>query len=396
MAIQISDRMRDMTPSAIREILKTNTPISFSAGNPSPETFPAKELGLLAAEIFEKEFATALQYGLTEGYGPLRELTKSRMRDKYGIGGEDDELIIVSGGAQGIDLAAKCLLNEGDVVICENPSYVGALLDYRSHRARLVGVDMDAHGMDMEALARVLQVEKRAKVIYTIPTFQNPMGVTMPLERRKRLVELAVKYDVMILEDSPYFELRYEGAPVPCVKSLDTTGHVLFSGSFSKVVAPGLRTGYVCGPKALISKMVVAKQGQDVHTNLLSMMLIARFLERYDLDAHIARCCALYREKRDRMLKNLETHVDARVSFTRPEGGLFLWGQLPEGFTGTEFSRAAADRGVAVVPGMAFDVAENPENRGFRVNFSLPALEQIDAGTVILGETFARLANSRD
>lgn len=395
MGMQIADRMRSMNPSAIREILKASADISFSAGNPDPETFPAEELGELAAGIFEREHKTALQYGITEGYGPLREMTKKRIKMKYNIGTDADELIIVSGGEQGIDLAAKCLTNEGDAVICENPSFVGALNDFRSYGLRLVGIPVGGSGMELDSLERALKTEKRAKIIYTIPTFQNPMGVTMPLERRKKLYELAVKYDVMIVEDSPYFELRYSGDRVPAIKSLDTTGHVLFIGSYSKVIAPGLRVGFVSGPGELIRKMTVAKQGQDVHTNLLSMMLVAGFLDKYDLDAQIDRCRALYRAKRDRMIAGLERDASRHAEFTRPEGGLFIWGMLPAGYSGRELCAYTGKRGLAIVPGIAFDTENEPENPGFRLNFSMPSLEHIDRGTAILGESireYLRLA----
>jgi 2-aminoadipate transaminase len=241
MEIKISDRMAKINPSAIREMLKvTAMPnvISFAAGGPSPEEFPTKELALLAAEIFENDSYTALQYSITEGYGPLRELTKKRIHDKFHIGRDYDDLIIVSGGQQVISLSAQCLVNEGDVVVCENPSFMGALNTFRAFNAKLAGVPLNDRGMDIDALERMLKTEKNIKLIYTIPTFQNPTGVTMPLEHRKKLLELAVSYDVMILEDDPYYELRYSGDVIPTIKSMDETGHVIYSGSYSKTISP--------------------------------------------------------------------------------------------------------------------------------------------------------------
>ncbi len=384
--VRISERMAGMNPSAIREMLKTAGPdtIAFSAGNPSPELFPAKELAELASETFLNESAAALQYGITEGWEPLRRAVKKRMKEKYSIGGEGDDLIIVSGGQQGIDLCAKCLVNEGEVVIAESPSFIGALNDFRSQNTRLVGVPMDGDGMIVDELEKVLAAEPTARLIYTIPTYQNPAGVTLSLERRKKMLELADKYDVMIIEDSPYFELRYDGEQVPTLKSMDKSGRVLFAGSFSKIIAPGIRLGFACGPKELVSKMTVAKQGQDVHTNLFFQILAEKYMTRYDLDAHIADCCRLYKAKRDRMIDGIEKYFDKRVTYNKPAGGLFLWCELPEGCSGTEFCALAAENGVSAVPGAAFDLNEDKNNRGFRLNFSLPSFEQIDEGILRL------------
>ena len=387
--MQISDRMSNLKPSAIREMLKvTSDPamISFAAGNPSAELFPIRELAELTAEIYAQQPATALQYSVTEGYGPLRELTAKRIREKYGIGTPDDDLFIVSGGQQGIDLATKCLVNEGDVVICENPSFIGALNAFRSYGARLIGVPVDADGMDVDAIEAILKREARVKMIYVIPTFQNPTGAVMSLERRKRLLELAEQYDVLIAEDSPYFELSFDGTVMPTIKSMDTSGHVLYLGSYSKVIAPGIRVGFACGPSWLISKMVVAKQVSDVHTNMLSMMVVARYLERYNIDEHIKDCRAMYKAKSALMVSKIREHFDARVQFIEPRGGLFIWCWLPEGKPSSELCVALQAHKVAVVPGMTFDVNEDPANTGFRLNFSVPSMEQIERGIALLGE----------
>lgn len=393
--MKISDRMQSMNPSAVREILKVSADISFSAGNPSPDTFPAGELATLADEIFRDEYAVALQYGLTEGYGPLRDATRKRMSDKYGIGCDTDDIIITSGGQQAIDLATKCLTNEGDTVICENPSFVGALNDFRSNNTRLVGVPVKEDGMDLAMLERALDANDNVKLIYTIPTFQNPSGVTMSLENRERMYNIAVERDIMIIEDSPYFELRYSGEYVPSIKSLDKTGHVIFAGSYSKIISPGMRVGFAIAPQELISKMTVAKQCQDVHSNLFFMMLVNKYLERYDIDRHILQCCELYSHKRDLMIQSLEKNMPDCISFTRPDGGLFIWGELPEGYSGTELCKYTARRSLAIVPGMAFDPSEDRANRGFRLNFSVPTDEQILLGIRLLGESIAEYLKSK-
>lgn len=389
MELQISNRMSGLQPSAIREILKvTGQPnmISFAAGNPASETFPISELHGLAGEILENKGEMALQYGVTEGYEPLREQTKKRLSQKYGMVQPSDELMILSGGQQGIDLLSKCLLNEGDVVLCEAYSFIGALNTFRSYGARLVGIPLEEDGMNLDVLEDILQHEPNVKLIYTIPTFQNPMGITMSEQRRKKLYELAVQYDVMIVEDSPYFELRYSGEAAPAIKTWDRTGHVIYLGSYSKIISPGLRVGFLCAQADLVAKLVVAKQCADVHNPLLTQMLVSHYLERYDLDEHIAFCCNIYREKRNRMLEKMELLFPKEVSFTRPEGGLFLWCNLPETVSGMEFCKQATESGVACVPGGTFDPNGNPDCPCFRVNFSLPTLEQIDRGVSILAE----------
>ncbi len=385
-----SDRMMSLKPSTIREMLKyTSDPtvISLAGGNPSADLFPAKELEAVATEVLQNNAAVALQYGLTEGYPPLVKQIRERMKNKYGIDTPGDEILIVHGGQQVIDLVTKCLVNEGDTVISENPSFIGALNTFRSFKANIVGIPMDYEGMRIDMLEKALQTEKNVKLIYTIPTFQNPMGVTMSEERRKRLYELAVQYNVPIIEDSPYFELSYTGAPVITpMKAMDKTGHIIYAGSFSKVISPGIRIGYAIAPADLISKMTVAKQGVDVCTNQFMMVTIAKYLERYDLDEHIKACIDLYSKKLNFMLECIDKYFDKRVTHTTPGGGLFIWCDLPEGYSGTDLWRYALTKKVACVPGATFDVKSDPASRGFRLNFSLPSLQEIDDGCRILGE----------
>ena len=389
MKINISDRMKDMSPSAVREIFKSLADpdvISFAGGNPSPKTFPAKELSQISERLFRDQSQVFMQYGITEGLPKLRELTKKRMSEKYSLMGSSDELIITSGGQQAIDLALKVLTNEGDCVICENPSFIGGLNDIRSYKTRLVGIPVDESGMDMDALEQALKTEKNVKLIYTIPTFQNPTGVTMTAERRKRMYELAVLYNVIILEDSPYFEIGFTDEMLPCIKSFDKTGHVIFCGSYSKVVSPGLRVGFLIANRDIMTKAVVAKQCSDVHTSILPQMLVAEYLENYDMDAHIQQCRDLYKNARDRMLRGLERHCGSRIEFTRPQGGLFIWCTLPKGLSGYDFCLKTGERKLVCVPGSAFDTGEDRSNCGFRLNYSMPSPEQIDTGTEIIGQ----------
>ncbi len=397
MPYTFSDRISGVQPSAIREIFKVLTDptvISLAAGNPSPETFPAAELGAIAADLFATQSGPALQYGITEGYGPLREQTAARLRSRYQTGGAGDDLMIVSGGQQGLDLAARVLLNEGDVVVCEDPSFIGALNGLRAYNARLAGVPMDHEGMNMDALEQVLRDTPGVKLIYTIPTFQNPCGATMPLARREQMLRLARQYDVLIIEDNPYFELRYSGQPVPSLKSMDEDGRVIYLGSYSKIISPGMRVGFVCAPADIIAKMAVAKQVSDVHTNLFFQMAVSRYLDQCDLDAHIERCRALYEARRDRMYGHVKAWGD-KVSCVFPDGGLFLWCRLPEGYDGMKLSQIAGRRKVAVVPGATFSVREGEISGGFRLNFSMPTPEQIDTGMSLLAEALDELLEGK-
>ena len=381
--------MASLKPSAIREIFKSlsdPTIISFAAGNPSPLSFPADDLAAISADIFANESTKALQYGITEGYPPLRQAVSARMKEKFNIGTEDDETIITSGGQQGIELLCKVLCNEGDAVICENPSFIGALNSFRSIGAKTVGVPLTDDGIDTEILEETVKNTPNAKMLYVIPTFQNPAGTTSTLENRRKVYEIAKKYSLVILEDNPYGELRFAGEDVPTYKSMDTEGLVVYCSSFSKILSAGMRIGYICGPKALVQKMVVAKQGEDVHTNQFFQMLCHRFITERDLDAHIAGINKLYGEKCALMLSELDKHMPKCVKYTRPEGGLFIWCTLPNGNDSSAFIKEALARKVAVVPGTAFNCDTEAPSDSFRLNYSMPSDEEIIKGIAILSD----------
>ncbi|MDD6612089.1 MAG: PLP-dependent aminotransferase family protein [Clostridiales bacterium] len=392
MEYKIADHIAAMKPSAIREIFKVLVDpevIALSAGSPDPGSYPTKEMAAIGNDIFANDLVTTLQYGTTEGYTPLREQTKKRLMEKYQTGTEADDVIITTGGQQTISLFTQTMINRGDVVVCEEPSFIGALNAFRSFGAQLKGVPMDEEGMRMDKLEEVLATTENVKFIYVIPTFQNPSGRTMTLERRKQLLEIAKKYDVLILEDNPYFELRYEGEPVPTVKSMDTEGRVVYAGSYSKVLSPGMRIGFCLANKDIINRMVVCKQVSDVHTNMYFQMLVSRYLDTYDLDAHIKDICELHKIKRDAMLAALDKYVDKRVTFTHPNGGLFIWGELPEGYDSFKLCQEITRRKVACVPGNAFATDESAVCNGFRMNFSMPSLENIEIACQRIGETVA-------
>ena len=389
MEYTISNKLANLKPSAIREIFKSlsdPTIISFAAGNPSPLSFPSEELAEISADIFKNQANVALQYGITEGYPPLRKAVEERMKAKFGIGRDFDTTIITTGGQQGIELTTKALCNEGDVVICENPSFIGALNSFRALGAKPVGVPLNDDGIDTEILEKTLAETPNARFIYVIPTFHNPMGITSTLENRRKVYELAKKYGVMILEDNPYGELRFAGENVPTYKSFDEDGIVIYCSSFSKILSAGMRIGYVCGPDAVISKMVVAKQVEDVHTNNFFQMLCHRYMTERDIDAHIEKIRGIYRAKAELMLAELDKKMPKCVKYTRPEGGLFLWCTLPNGADSSEFIKKALANKVAVVPGTAFNCDTEAPSDSFRLNYSMPSDEDIVRGISILAD----------
>ena len=389
MEYRISDKLKNLKPSAIREIFKSLTNpeiIAFAAGNPAPESFPSDFIENSASEILNKNAITALQYSITEGYPPLRNAVKDRLKNAFNIGSDNDDTIIVSGGQQGIELACKVMCNEGDVIIAENPSFIGALNAFRSNGAKIVGVDMEDDGVNLEKMENALKENHNAKLIYLIPTFHNPMGITMSYEKRKAIYELAKKYKVLILEDNPYGELRFAGNDVCTIKSMDTDGLVIYCGSFSKVLSSGMRIGFVSAPKEVITKMVVAKQVEDVHTNILCQMICEKFVTSDKFLPHLEKIRALYRHKSSLMLDAIKENFPSNVKYTIPEGGLFLWCTLPDYIDLNEFVKKALENKVAVVPGTAFNCNTEDYSSSFRLNYSTPSDEQIVRGIKILGD----------
>ncbi len=389
MEYNISNKMKNMKPSAIREIFKSlGTPgaISFAAGNPAPESFPIEAMSKISAEIFATEATSALQYGITEGYPALREAVRAHISKKFHAATENDMVIITSGGQQGIELTCKVLCNEGDAVICENPSFIGALNAFRSLGVTPVGVELESDGISLSGLRHALENTPNAKFLYLIPTFHNPAGITMSKEKREAVYALAQEFDVMILEDNPYGDLRFAGEEVPTIKSMDTDGRVIYCGSFSKILSAGMRIGFLSANEEIMQKIVVAKQVEDVHTNVFFQMICAKYLQQYDLNAHIEGIRALYRHKAGVMLDALDTYMPKCVSFTRPEGGLFLWCTLPDEIDASLFVKKAVEKKVFVVPGTAFNCDESAPSQSFRLNYSMPSDEQIVSGIQILSD----------
>lgn len=385
-----SEKVSHLQASAIREILKfTVDPevISFAAGNPAPETFPVKEVKEIIDRIMAENPIAALQYSLTEGYTPLRDVLKKDLEAQGCFDPETDDLIITSGAQQANELSCKVMCDEGDTVITEAPSFIGSLNSFKSYNGHIVGVPLENDGVDLNALEDALKSNRNVKLIYLIPNFQNPTGLCTSFEKRKAVYGLAKKYGVMILEDNPYGMTRFAGEPIPSIKTLDKDGLVIYSGTFSKVLSPGIRVGYVCAPKPVIQKIVVCKQVSDVHTNILAQMICHEFMTKYNWSEHLKMLPAVYRKKCELMLSEMDKHFSKKITYTRPEGGLFIWATLPDDCDMPAFcKKAVSEYKIAVVPGNAFMISESDKTSSFRLNFSTPTDEQIVKGIEILGK----------
>jgi len=381
-------RVAQLKASEIREILKvTEKPdvISFAGGLPAPELFPVDEIKRATNLVLEEAGEKALQYTTTEGYAPLREWIAGRMNTKWGTSFDKDNILITHGSQQGLDITGKMFLDEGDIVLCESPTYLAAISAFRAYGCHFIEIPTDEDGMVMEALEEVLRETKGIKLIYVITNFQNPSGRTWSLEKRKQLASLSVKYDVAVLEDNPYGELRFEGDFLPSVKAFDTAGNVLCTGTFSKIFCPGFRIAWMAGEKDIIRKYVLVKQGVDLQCSTIAQMVIAKYLELYDIDKHIERIIEVYRKRRNLAVETMKQYFPESVSFTRPEGGLFLWVELPEHVSARELLDICLSKKIAFVPGGSFFPNSIKENT-FRINFSNMPEERIIEGLKTIGE----------
>jgi 2-aminoadipate transaminase len=385
--------MQQLRASDIREILKiTQRPdiISFAGGLPASELLPARQMAELARDLLLDDGVRALQYAPTEGLEVLREIIARRLGERLGVQRQADEVLVVTGSQQALDLTGKVFLDAGDVVLCESPTYLGAINALRAYEPRFVEVPTDDDGMIPAELERRLASEDRVKLIYVVPDFQNPSGRRWSVERRRRLAELAARFGVPIIEDAPYSELCFEGEPLPPVASFDEAGLVIFLGTFSKILSPGMRLGWVAAEGSLVRRYVLAKQGADLHTPSLTQLLAARFVLEHDLDAHIAGIREVYRRRRDAMLAALDEHMPPGVRFTRPAGGLFLWVELPEDMDARALLEQSLEENVAFVPGGAFFANGGHENT-LRLNFSAMSEERIAEGIRRLGRVVAEV-----
>lgn len=389
MKYQFAHRMENVKASAIREILKATadpTMISFAGGNPSAQAFPIKEIEKISADLLRQDPISVLQYGITEGDRGLIEAATRFFNRHEQVMKHDDQMIITSGSQQIMEFAAKCLCNEGDVVVCENPSFLGALNAFKSLGAVLRGVGYKDGQLDMEAFKQALSMHPRPRLIYVIPNFQNPTGITMSLEIRKQILSLAKEYGILILEDNPYGDLRFQGEAISSIKSMDQDGLVIYAASLSKIIAPGMRVACCIAHHDIMQKFTVAKQASDVHSNLWSQKVMARYLNDYDMEEHIRFIRDIYRKKCELMLAQIKTYFHPDVHYTIPTGGMFIWVTLPEHMDMLNFVKKALEKNVAVVPGNAFLDDDTKECHSFRMNFSTPSDDKIKEGVKILGQ----------
>lgn len=384
----LSCASRGLTRSEIRELLKlTRQPgiISFAGGLPFSGLFPIEEIKDIVSTVLDREGEIALQYGPTEGDSRLLQYLAQWMREKESVKISEDNLLIVSGAQQALDLIGKIFIDPGDPIILGLPSYLGGIQAFNSFRANMIGSPLDKQGMDMNAVENILKANRvknrRVKFIYVVPDFQNPSGVTLSGERRQKLLDLSYEYETIVVEDSPYRDLRFGGEPIPMLKAMDKNGFVLSVHTFSKILFPGTRLGWIVADRVIMDKLTMAKQPTDLCSPPLTQSIVYEFCRRGRLEPHIRKIVEVYRKKRDLMIRALEENMprDSGVDWTCPEGGLFLWVKLPEYMDTTELFPKAVEKKVAYVVGSAFHFDRSGKNT-MRLNFSCPTEEQIEEG----------------
>jgi DNA-binding transcriptional MocR family regulator len=387
MNLQYAKRMSNMKASEIRELLKVAAQpgiISFGGGFPAPELFPVDEMIAVSKVVIEEKGSQALQYGPTEGYQPLREAIAKRM-EKMQAFVEAKDILVTSGSQQGLDFSAKLFINPGDTIILEKPSYLGAINAFKAYEPNFIDIELEDDGMNMDQLEDALKTGSNVKFIYVIPDFQNPSGKTWSVEKRKKLVELGNKYDVAIIEDNPYGELRFEGELLPSIKHFDTDGRVIYLGTFSKILCPGFRLGWIAASPEILNKYVLMKQGADLQSSTISQMEVAMFLEKYDIEKHIEKIKEVYLRRRNLMINVMKEEFPEEVKYTVPEGGLFTWVTLPEHINTRDLAVKALEKKVAFVPGGSFYANGGYEN-SMRLNYSAMEDDKIVEGMKLLAD----------
>lgn len=383
---RMASRTQRMKSSVIRELLKlTMQPdiISFAGGLPAPELFPIREFDEACHYILKTDGQVALQYSPTEGYPPLKEFLAEYM-SKYGILVEPENILIVCGSQQGLDLLGKLFIEKDGCVICSRPTYLGALQAWNSYEAHYCSVDLDDDGMVVEQIPRIIQAGHKPRFVYVLPNFHNPAGTTLSQERRNLLVEIAREHDLILVEDDPYGELRYEGEDLTPIFRL-APERTIYLSTFSKTLAPGIRLAWVVAPKPLIQRLVQAKQGADLHTGTFVQMVANDICQRGILKQHVKRLRSVYHQRRDAMLDSIAEHWPAEVKYARPAGGLFLWPRVPETIDTQEFLEKAVAEKVAYVPGVAFYPEGEGGQHAMRMNFSNASEEMINEGIYRMG-----------
>jgi len=386
-----ADRMATTHKSFIREILKVTQDsniISFAGGLPNPKLFPIKELADACLKVLQEDGENVLQYSTTEGYLPLREYIAERYFVKRGLQVSPDEILITNGSQQGLDLVGKVFLNKGDRIVIERPGYLGAIQAFGIYEPEFVPIPLLDDGIDTDLLEKALKAG-RTKLFHTVINFQNPSGVTYSRRKREKLADIIKANNTVLVEDNPYGELRFMGEDLPSMKSYLPDGTIVL-GSFSKVVTPGLRLGWICAAADVMEKIVVAKQSSDLHSNYLSQRAVYRYLIDHDLDEHILNIREVYKRQRDSMVSMIEKHFPEEIECTKPEGGMFLWATLPENLSSLHLFKLAAEENVAFVPGKAFYVDGGGDNT-LRLNFSNSDEEKIEEGIKRLAKVIKKM-----
>lgn len=389
MAVKFARRLEKAEGSAIREILKLASKpevISFAGGLPAPELFPVEEMKKVAEAVLEEQGRAAMQYSATDGYPPLRQAIAERMNAKLKTNVGADSVMVTNGSQQCLDFMGRVFLDEGDKIIVESPSYLGALNAFKAYGPQFIEIPTDENGMIMSELEKALKENPDVKFIYVIPDFQNPSGRTWPIERRKEFMEIINRYEIPVAEDNPYGELRFEGEIFPALKSYDTKGLVLFFGTFSKILCPGYRIGWVSAAPEILEKFNISKQAADLQASTISQMELAKFIEMYDLDAHVEKIKEVYGKRRTVMLDAMDEYFPEGVTFTRTDGGLFTWVTLPEGIDAAKLmAEVVLPNNVAYVPGEPFYPNGGNANH-FRMNYSCMPEDRIVEGVKRLGK----------
>ena len=386
--VRFSSRMDLLKGSAIRELLAlANKPeiLSFAGGMPAPELFPVDKIKAATDAVLNEAGQVALQYSSTNGFEHFRQQIADRMEAKLNIKTSADNILVTSGSQQGLDYSARVFVNPGDTVIIESPSYLGALNAFKACEPNFVAIPTDGDGMIMEELEKVLATTENVKMIYVIPDFQNPSGRTWPLERRKQFMDIVNKYEIPVVEDNPYGELRFEGEYLPALKSMDTKGLVVFLGTFSKILAPGYRLGWVCADGEILQKYNFLAQAASLQASTEAQLVVSKFIDMYDLDEHVATIKECYRKRRDVMIQTMEREFPPEAKFTHPNGGLFTWVELPEYINTNEMAKQCLARNVAYVPGDGF-FPDAGHNNCIRLNYSCMPEDKIEQGMTILGQ----------
>lgn len=390
--IKFAKRMENAEPSIIREMLKLSLDpsyISFAGGDPDPEFFPIPQILSYNKNIIG-ESNILFQYSISEGNELLRKQIIKYIKN-WGIEANLDNLIISSGGQQGLDLTGKLFIEEGDTIGVEGPTYMGAINAFNQYMPKFDIIDMDDEGINVKEIEKKINNGYKYKFIYVIPDFQNPTGKTMSYNRRKELVKLAKENDIIIIEDNPYYSLRFEGENIPPIKSLDDSGNVIFIGSFSKVICPANRIGWICADSNIIKKYVIAKQAADIHSNELGQLQTAHYLENYPIDEHLTTIRNAYKEKKDAMINAIKKHFPGHIKYTNPQGGLFVWLTLPEDWVGEDIMNKCIEERVTIIPGSRFFADTYGKLNNIRLSYATMDKDSIEEGIKRIGKVLKRI-----